>query len=377
MMLAGDRALEGGDTAHREGTDSKSSHPANETGKPFRVQTEFSRGLGDWLIDQQVGLVCSSYLTGYLLFIGVRADGMLVPSAASFSHAMGLVADSQRIYLGTKNEIWRLENILQSGELANDMFDRFYAPRTAHLTGDINIHEMGVDANGNVLFINTRHSCLATISATHAFKPLWKPKFISRLAPEDRCHLNGLAMENGRARYVTACSTGDVLESWRDGRRDKGVLIDLDNDDIVADGFSMPHSPRIWGDFLYVLESGRGYLVRIDRRSGKREDLTFCPGFVRGMAFVSHYAVVTVSLPRHANFGGLPIDAALKANGTDARCGLLVIDLRNGDIVQWFRFRGDITELFDVGLIPNVRCPRGIGPAAPGLEEVMRGEEPV
>jgi uncharacterized protein (TIGR03032 family) len=114
------------------------------------------------------------------------------------------------------------------------------APRRAEITGDINIHEMGVYKEGNVLFVNTRHSCLATVSATHAFKPLWKPKFISRLAPEDRCHLNGLAMENGRARYVTACSTGDVLESWRGGRRDAGVLIDLDSDDIMPTAFRCP-----------------------------------------------------------------------------------------------------------------------------------------
>jgi uncharacterized protein (TIGR03032 family) len=373
MAVAGGVLLEGEEPEHR--ATSKSSRISGESVNQFRVQTEFSRGLGDWLIDQQVGLVCSSYLTGYLLFIGVRASGMLVPSAASFSHAMGLVADSQRIYLGTKNEIWRLENILRSDELADDMFDRFYAPRSAQLTGDINIHEMGIDENRNVLFINTRHSCLATVSATHAFKPLWKPKFISRLAPEDRCHLNGLAMENGRARYVTACSTGDVLESWRGVKRDAGVLIDLDSDAIIADGFSMPHSPRVWGDSIYLLESGRGYLVRIDRQSGKREDVTFCPGFARGMAFVSHYAVITVSLSRHANFGGLPIDAMLKANGASPRCGLLVIDLRNGDIVQWFRFRGDVTELFDVGVIQKARCPRGIGPLASGLEETMRGEE--
>jgi uncharacterized protein (TIGR03032 family) len=375
MALADGGVLEREEPARRQEATSKSSGPPHETGNPVRVQTEFSRGLPDWLIDQQVGLVCSSYLTGYLLFIGVRANGMLVTSAASFSHAMGLVADSQRIYLGTKNEIWRLENILRPDELANDMFDRFYAPRSAEITGDINIHEMGVDASGNVLFINTRHSCLATVSATHAFKPLWKPKFISRLAPEDRCHLNGLAMENGRARYVTACSTGDVLESWRGGKRDAGVLIDLESDAVIADGFSMPHSPRVWGDSIYLLESGRGYLVRIDRQSGRREDLTFCPGFARGMAFVSHYAVVTVSLSRHANFGGLPIDATMKANGAAPRCGLLVIDLRNGDIVQWFRFRGDVTELFDMGVIQNIRCPRGIGPLAPGLEEVMRGEQ--
>jgi uncharacterized protein (TIGR03032 family) len=175
---------------------------------------------------------------------------------------------------------------------------------------------------------------------------------------------------------VTACSTGDVLESWRGAQCDGGVLIDLDSDAIVADGLSMPHSPRVRGDSLYLIESGRGYLVRIDRQTGKREDVTFCPGFARGMAFVSHFAIVTLSLPRRGGgFGNLPLEDAMKASGATPRCGLLVIDLRNGDIVQWFRFRGDLMELFDVGVIANIRCPRGIGPLAPGLEEAMRGEE--
>jgi uncharacterized protein (TIGR03032 family) len=347
---------------------------ADEPKHSIRVQTEFSRGFGDWLINQRVGLVCSTYRTGYLLFVGVRADGVPVPSAAGFSLTAGLAASSQRIYVGTKNEIWRLENILASDELANDIFDRFYAPRTAQITGDVDVHELGVDANGNVLFINTRYSCLAAISATHAFKPLWKPKFISRLAPEDRCHLNGLAMENGRARYATACSTGDALESWRSKQRDIGVLIDIEADAVVADGLSMPHSPRVWADALYVLESARGYLLKIDRRSGKREDVTFCPGFARGMAFVSHYAVISVSRPRYGTFDGLPLSEGMKANGVVPRCGLLVIDLRNGDIVQWFWIRGDVAEIFDVGVIADIRCPRGIGPHAPGLEEAMRGE---
>lgn len=346
-----------------------------EPRKAPRVDTEYSRGLGDWLITNRVGIVTSTYLTGYLLFLGVRADGVVVPSAASFSMAMGLAVSPQRIILGTKDEIWRLENILGPKELANGMFDRFYVPRAAALTGDINIHEMGIDLHGNVLFVNTRYSCLSMISISHAFKPLWKPKFISRLAPEDRCHLNGLAMENGRARYMTACSTGDVLESWRGGRRDGGVVIDLGTDTIICEGLSMPHSPRVRGGSIYLLESGRGYLVKIDRQTGKREDVTFCPGFARGLAFVSDYAVVTVSLPRRGSFGDLPIADALRNNGTGPRCGLLIIDLNNGDIVQWFRLRGDINELFDVGIIENVRCPRAIGPYAPSLEEAMRGED--
>jgi uncharacterized protein (TIGR03032 family) len=349
-------------------------HASDEPTTGVRVQTEFSRGFGDWLIANRVGLVCSTHLSGYLLFVGVRADGSPVPSAASFPMAMGLAASSQRIYLGTKKEIWRLENILASDELADQTFDRFYAPRNAQITGDINIHELGVDADGNVLFVNTNFSCLATISATHAFKPLWKPRFISRIAPEDRCHLNGLAMENGRARYVTAFSMGDMLESWRGKRRDGGVLIDIETDAIVADGLSMPHSPRVWGDSLYLLESGRGYLVKINRESGQREDVTFCPGFARGLAFVSHYAVVTVSLPRPGAFEGLPIEQTMQISGATPRCGLLIIDLHNGDIMQWFRLRGDVTELFDVGAISNIRCPRGIGPHAPGLEEAMRWE---
>lgn len=352
--------------------------PAEGSAAPYsglRVQTEYSRGMGDWLISNGVGIVCSTYLTGYLLFLGVRADGVVVPSAASFSMAMGLTASSQRIYLGTKNEIWRLENIMRLDEVADDTFDRLYVPRTAELTGDINIHELGIDAAGRVVFVNTRYSCLAAISTTHAFKPLWKPKFISRLAPEDRCHLNGLVMDNGRARYMTACSTGDVLESWRGGRRDGGVLIDVETDRVICGGLSMPHSPRLWQGSLYLLESGRGYLVKVDRSSGRREDVTFCPGFARGLAFVSDYAVVTVSLPRHGTFEDLPLEQTLRANGTGPRCGLLIIDLRNGDIVQWFRLRGDINELFDVHVIENVRCPRALGPNAPALEAFMKGEE--
>lgn len=374
MSASGD-AFEG-DAPRSYGRADHASRPESPVSqRPVRVQTEFSRGFSDWLISNRAALVCSTYLTGYLLFIGVRADSMPVVSAANFSMAMGLAASSQRIHLGTRSEIWRLENILRPDEIANDIFDRFYAPRTADLTGDINIHELAIDADDRVIFVNTRFSCLATLSATHAFKPLWKPKFISRIAPEDRCHLNGLAMENGQPRYMTACSTGDILESWRGGRQDGGVLIDVESDEIVAEGFLMPHSPRLWGDSLYLLESGRGYLVRVDRRTGRREDVTFCPGFARGLAFTGNYAMVTVSLPRHGTFENLPIERTLRSNATGPRCGLLIIDLRNGDTVQWFRLRGDVTELFDVGIIPNVRCPRGIGPYAPALEEAMRGEE--
>jgi hypothetical protein len=74
---------------------------------------------------------------------------------------------------------------------------------------------------------------------------------------------------------------------------------------IAADGLSTPHSPRVYGDALYVVESGHDCLVRIDRDSGRCEDVTVCLGFARGLAFVSHYAVVTLSLVRSGTLDAL------------------------------------------------------------------------
>ena len=184
--------------------------------------------------------------------------------------------------MGTQTQIWRLENILEATEIESGMFDRLNVPRTAEMTGDINIHELGVEASGRLIFVNTHHSCLATVSPTRAFKPIWQPQFISKLAPEDRCHLNGVAMENGRAHYVTAFSQADSLEGWRGQCAGGGVLIDIDTDQIVADGLSMPHSPRVVGNVIYFVDSLRGALVRLDRASGKQEDVAICPGFARG-----------------------------------------------------------------------------------------------
>ena len=255
----------------------------------------------------------------------------------------------------------------------SDTFDRLYVPRNAQVTGEVDIHELCVEPEGRIVFANTRFSCVATLSATHSFKPIWKPKFISKLAPEDRCHLNGIAMENCRPRYVTVCSISDSIQSWRGNRQDGGALIDIENDSVI-DGFSMPHSPRVVGDSIYLLESGRGALVRIERANGRREDVAFCPGFARGLAFVGHYAIITISLPRIASLDGLSIAETMKARGAVPWRGLLVIDLRNGDAVEWLRLDGDVTELFDVAIVPNSRCPRGLGTGSLSLSECVRGE---
>ncbi|SEL87168.1 TIGR03032 family protein [Roseovarius azorensis] len=327
-----------------------------------------SAGFADWLGWHGISLAFTSYQTGQLFLVGHHPNGQVAFHQHGFGRAMGLWTTPERLYMATSAQIWRLENVLMPDQRANGRFDRLFVPRNAQTVGETDIHEIAVEPRGRILFVNTLHSCLATVSTVHGFRPVWKPPFISRLAAEDRCHLNGLAMENGRARYVTAACRSDVIGGWRDRRAEGGLIIDLAEDDrIVTEGLSMPHSPRLRGSELYVLDSGRGQLCRVDRLTGSAEPIAFLPGFLRGLAFVGNHAIVTLSLPREASFSGLALDEALRIRDAEPWCGVQVIDLASGDVVQWIRLGGPIRELFDVAVLPGTATPMSIG-ATDGAE---------
>lgn len=327
-----------------------------------KTEITCSRGMAGWLAANDVSLAFTSYQTGQLFLIGAQQGGVLSVNQAGFQRAMGLWATQQRIYLATLAQIWRLENMLKAGERANVHFDRCYQPRNAQTTGDVDVHELTVQRSGRVIFVNTSYSCLAELDVVHSFRPVWKPAFISKLAPEDRCHLNGMAVQDDKPRYVTAVCRSDVVTGWRDRRLEGGVLIDVNDDRVVTEKLSMPHSPRLWQGALWVLNSGTGHLCRVDRESGALEEVAFLPGFLRGLAFHANAAIVGLSLPRDKSFAGLELDRNLQKKDADPWCGIQVIDLRNGDVLQWIRLEGMVRELFDVIVLPHVRCPMAIGP---------------
>jgi uncharacterized protein (TIGR03032 family) len=218
-------------------------------------------------------------------------------------------------------------------------------------------------------------SCLATVSMSHAFRPVWKPSFISKLAAEDRCHLNGLAVENGYVRYVTAFATTDIVDGWREHCAGGGVVIDVTTDRVVAEGFSMPHSPRVYRGAIWVHDSASGRLCRIDPGTGRWEAVAFCPGFLRGMDFVGDYAIITLSQPRrNARLKGSALEEELARRKAVPRCAVFIVDIRHGDIVEWFRFDGEVIELFDVALVPGVRCPRVVSPDTPEMQDAITFE---
>lgn len=290
---------------------------------------------------------------------------------------MGIVGDAQRIFLGGLFQLWRFENILGKNQVIHKQFEKCYVPRNAQTLGDVDIHELGIRDNGKVVFVNTKYSCLAEPSLTHSFKAIWKPSFISKLAPEDRCHLNGLAMVEGKPKYVTAVCKSDSVDGWRDRRADGGIVIDVETDEIVCEGLSMPHSPRWANGKLWLLNAGTGHLGWVDFDKKAFVPLTFCPGFARGLSIHGNVAAVGLSKPRNKRFEGLALDEELKKRDAEPWCGVQIISLTNGDVIHWIRFDGDITELFDVSFLPGVRCPMMVGLRTPEIRELITFESEI
>ncbi|GAB6141275.1 TIGR03032 family protein [Methylosoma difficile] len=340
---------------------------------PLEITT--SRQLLAWLAEQKLSLAFTTYQIGKLFFLGLSSKGELSVFERSFNRCMGLCTTDNGLWMSSLYQVWRFENLFSEGQ-TQDSFDRLYLPQVGYTTGDLDIHDIAVDADGKLVFVNTLFGCLATLSDTHSFKPLWQPPFLSKLAAEDRCHLNGLAMKDGRPAYVTAVSQSDVADGWRDHRQHGGIVIDVNSNDIIANGLSMPHSPRWYQGKLWLLNSGTGDFGYIDPDTGHFQTVAFCPGYMRGLSFHGDFALIGISKPRdNKTFTGLALDDNLKKRQAEPRCGIQVVDLRSGDIVHWLRIEGMVDELYDVVALPGIRRPMALGFKTDEIRRVLSIEE--
>lgn len=348
------------------------SSPPIDSGK-FEISV--SRQLTSWMHDEKVSFGLSTYQIGKLMLLGCNPEKGLSVFERTFGRCMGMVRSDDGFYLSSLYQIWKFQNSLQTGELHRG-YDKVYVPQVGNTTGDLDVHDLGITADGQLVFVNTLFGCLATLSDTHSFKPIWKPPFISRLAAEDRCHLNGLAMQNGEPAFVTIVGQSDVLDGWRQHRVGGGIVMDVRTNEVVAEGLSMPHSPRWHNDRLWVLNSGTGEFGYVDTKQKRFEPITFCTGYLRGLSFHGNYAIVGLSKLRHSKtFSGLPLESKLKEKNAEAKCGVQVIDLRNGDIVHWLTFDGLIDELYDVITLPNVQRSMALGFVSDEIRRLINIEE--
>ncbi len=335
-----------------------------------KLELSGSRQFTAWLYEQGVSLCFTTYQAGKLFFVGLKPDGALSVFERTFTRVMGVSAEPETLWVATLYQLWRFDNCLQPGQL-HEGYDRVFIPQLAYTTGDLDVHDVAVDASGP-LFVNTLFSCLARPSEQFSFVPEWRPPFVSKLAAEDRCHLNGLAVKDGAAAFVTCVARSDVNEGWRDQRIDGGLVIDVASGETVASGLSMPHSPRWYRERLWLLNSGSGEFGTVDLDSGRFEPIAFCPGYGRGLSFHGDFALVGLSRPRqNKTFTGLPLDERLAAKGGTARCALQIIDLKRGDVVHELRIEGVVEELYDVAVLRGVRKPMALGLKTDEIRRVL------
>jgi uncharacterized protein (TIGR03032 family) len=346
--------------------------------QPPKVDYSLSGGLVRRLAQNRISLAFTSYQSGILYMLGHNPKGGAQLHQSVMPKPMGLSYDSGgRLTLTGAFQIVRFENALAPHERVNGLFDACFMPRMIHMTGQLDAHDVGLDGAGNPVFVNTRFNCLAAPDPRHSFRPVWRPPFISALVDEDRCHLNGLAMENGEPAYVTAVSRSDTIDGWRDRRADGGVVIDVRTGAVVCEGLSMPHSPRLHRGELWVLNSGTGELGVIAgfaEGKGRFEPRVFCPGFLRGLSFHGIFAFVGLSKPRYKRFEGLALEDRLKAADSEAWCGIQIIDLTSGTCVDWFRIDGAVGELYDVEVLPGIACPMAVSPLSPDVAGLITFE---
>ncbi|MCB1582103.1 MAG: TIGR03032 family protein [Xanthomonadales bacterium] len=295
-------------------------------------------------------ILVSTYQAGQLVVVRPQGQGVNTHFMA-FDRPMGMATRSNELVVGGSASITTFRNLAAVGLKVGqgDQVDACYLPRKIHITGAIDIHEMGYDKFDKLWFINTKMSCLATLDNDHSFKPEWRPPFITAYDLTDRCHLNGLGFRDGIPRYVSMLGASDEPGGWRKNKISGGQIMDITTNEVMVDGLCMPHSPRWYNNALWFLSSGSGQLMRME--PGKAPEVVAeLPGFARGMDFIDRYAIIGLSQIRESStFAGLPLTKRVE----ERQSGVWVVDTTNGQIVAFLVFTGNVQEVFEVKVLPH------------------------
>ncbi len=335
---------------------------------PFSCQ--YSSQVPELLLRLNCTIALSTYQAGKLIFLSPKDENSLVQLPRTFPNPMGLAEDrvKDKLALACKDEVLVFSN---SPSLAAyypkspGKYDSMYLPRAAYFTGPLDIHDLSFGNKGELFAVNTLFSCIIKVSEDYSFIPYWIPSFIDEMVSEDRCHLNGMAMVNGLPKYVTAFNKGNSFQSWREDITKTGVVVDVESNEIVADGLAMPHTPRLFGKDLYVLLSAKGELVKIDVNTGKYDVVFKTDGFVRGMSLYRDYLFIGLSKLRKnsSTFGKL--DFADKAKYS----GIIIIHLPTGSVAGKITYLSSVDEIYDVHILSDKIRPNILNTLSPEYKD--------
>lgn len=324
---------------------------------PFHLGLQ--AGFRKWLFDNGLSLTLSTYEAGKLIIIGPGLQGGTIVTERNFERCMATFVEDDNIYISTQHSIWQLENGLAKNTYFDKQWDRVYLPRSSYVTGGVDVHDIMRANDGHLYGVITGYNCIARLDPTEkgSFSPHWKPPFIDIVIGEDRCHLNGLCIEDGELAYVSIVGESNTANGWREHKNDGGMIMDMRNNEVIATGLSMPHTPRLHKGELWFLEAGRGNVCKVNLETKEVERLLWRPGFLRGLRFYKNFALVCCSAPREKTFNGLPLDQELEDRNEKPRCSLDIINLDNMQVEHSLEITGGVQEIYDVAILEDCKQP--------------------
>jgi len=314
-----------------------------------------SSNLPELLTELNCSIALSTYQAGKVIFISAKNKEELVQLPRTFDKAMGMTLRGNKMALATREEVIVLADHPELGKhypKNSGVYDHFFVPRATYHSGQVDIHDLEW-GNEGLWAVNTSFSCLCLIDENFSFVPKWKPSFITELVSEDRCHLNGMALKDGKPKYVTTLGHKNSFQSWRENITQGGLLIDVEKNEIILENLPLPHSPQFYLDKLYLLFSATGEIVCYDENSGKYELIKKLNGFVRGMAVYKDYMFVGMSKLRQnsSTFKQLPI-AELSSDA-----GIIVIHIPTKSTVASLYYKSSVDEIYDIMILPGMNRP--------------------
>lgn len=323
---------------------------------PAPFTCNYSPNFAELLLQLNTSLAISTYQAGKVVLISPKNKEELVQLPRTFHSPMGMALKENKLAIATKSEVVITVN---NAELAKNYpkvpntYDSLFLPTASYYTGQVDMHDLHYGSNGRLFAVNTSFSCLTVVDDNFSFTPIWKPKFITGFASEDRCHLNGLAMEDGKPKYISALGSTDTRQGWRDDITGGGIIMDIESNEVIAQGLAMPHSPRLVNGKLYCLLSAGEKLVEINPVDGKVTEVAHIPGFVRGMTIVDDYAFIATSKLRQnsSTFKHLKI-----AKNADV-ASIIAVHLPTGSQVGKLTYEASVDEIYDIIGLPGLMRP--------------------
>lgn len=315
----------------------------------------FDKSFPKILFDKKVSLVFSTYQAGRLIVLGSLNGNHLHQIPVGFKKPMGIAISDNKLAIATLDSLYffsNREHVADTIRLNEKNFDTVYLQRAKYATSTLDIHDIAF-GNGILWGVNTVFSCLCVFDINHNYVPKWKPPFISALVPEDRCHLNGMVLENDLPVYVSMLSTTNTKEGWRENITETGTIMTVPKGEVIAEGLSLPHSLLLDGDYLYYLESGKGTLNRIHRETKEIEVVHEFERFVRGMKRLDNLFFIGYSAVRKSS----KTFSSIRFENPSDNAGVLIYDIQQNEVVSKLEYEGDVEEIYDLNYFDGFLKP--------------------